>query len=112
MGVSVLCPGLVKTRITEPQRNRPKQLSSPSIQPAPTAAEVAARNATLEVFTQAIAPAAVADLVFHGLRNHRFYIFTDSVYDEAIRLLHADIQQQRNPTWRGTLLDEDQSVRR
>ncbi|MCB0996747.1 MAG: SDR family NAD(P)-dependent oxidoreductase [Acidimicrobiales bacterium] len=109
VGVSVLCPGLVSTNILNSHRNRPEQLRSPLIPPEPTEAQVAGSQLVQELFAHAKKPEAVADLVFDAVRDRQFYIFTDHVYDEAIRVRHDDIQQRRNPTYRGSLVGEDQS---
>ncbi|HLZ70368.1 MAG TPA: SDR family NAD(P)-dependent oxidoreductase [Dehalococcoidia bacterium] len=66
IGVSVLCPGGVNTRIYESERNRPAQFGAPS-------SARQARTATL----QQLEPAEVAALVVRGIRENRRYIHTD-----------------------------------
>jgi NAD(P)-dependent dehydrogenase (short-subunit alcohol dehydrogenase family) len=72
VGVSVLCPGWVQTRIHEAGRNRPV---------APGAAEVAVADAGLAEFVgkliaDGLAPDDVAAMVLDAVRTRRFYVLT------------------------------------
>ncbi len=70
LGVSVLCPGLVVTRIGESERNRPgAQVATFSGGPAPEANE-------------AMTPNEVADVVIDGIRTGRFWILPHPHYGE------------------------------
>ena len=74
IGVSVLCPGMVRTRILESERNRPAAL-----EPASEEAEAAARaQAELmhEAMVSGIDAAEVGQLVLDGVRENRFWLFT------------------------------------
>ena len=93
--VSVLCPGIVSTRIMESARNRPGDL--PPTGPRGPASEE--RWEALRRLVPAGMPAAqVADAVFEGLRKDRFYILTHPEGKEAVRTRMEDILQERNPT--------------
>ncbi len=105
VGVSVLCPGLVNTGILDSDRNRPERLRRPLAEPEPTAELEQMRAAIHDVYRQALDPAVVADQVFDAIVENRFYVFTDHEFDEAMAIRHADIDQRRQPTSRGTLLD-------
>ncbi len=105
VGVSVLCPGLVNTGILDSDRNRPERLQRPLDEPDPTEEMEAMRAAIHEVYEQALDPAVVADQVLDAILENRFYVFTDHDFDEAMAIRHADIDQRRQPTSRGTLLD-------
>jgi NADP-dependent 3-hydroxy acid dehydrogenase YdfG len=80
IGVSVLCPGVVRTNIFDSGRNRPAALS----RERDTAAHVlmsdvedAERQARLEaILAEALDPALVGDMVVHGIRENELYIFT------------------------------------
>jgi NAD(P)-dependent dehydrogenase (short-subunit alcohol dehydrogenase family) len=83
VGLSVLCPGAVRTRFGASARNRPAW-AGPS--PEPTTAE----RASAEQFDrlQEVAgadPADVAAAVVDAIRSHRFYILTSANRNEAIR---------------------------
>ena len=76
VGVSVLCPGWVNTRIADADRNRPADLSRTvdhSTRPERAAMEAMGRAA----LASGMAPTAVADIVFAAIRERRFWIFTD-----------------------------------
>jgi short-subunit dehydrogenase len=92
--VSVLCPGLVKTRIVDCARNRPERLPA-----APMGPVEAAGWETLRQQMQTAMPAAqVGDAVFQAIREERFYILTHPEGNDWIRNRMDDILQQRNPT--------------
>jgi len=74
VGVSVLCPGWVRTSILDAGRNWPSGLGE-APPPAPTA-EVTARYVE-RVIDEGLAPAAVADLVADAITTERFWVFTD-----------------------------------
>jgi NAD(P)-dependent dehydrogenase (short-subunit alcohol dehydrogenase family) len=77
VGVSVLCPGWVRTGILEADRNWPAGLGEV---PAPGAtAEVTVPHVQRAV-DEGIAPAAAADLVADAVAADRFWVFTDSQF--------------------------------
>jgi len=101
IGVSVLCPGIIKTNIFKASRNRPKELlnkpgegmdmSDPQVQ------------ATLQTIRQALEkgmpPEQVADIVFETIKNRKFYIFANAEETKhLIKTRMEDILQERNPT--------------
>jgi len=96
--VSVLCPGLVKTRIVDGARNRPERLAATS----PMGPVEAAGWETLRQQMQtAMPPAQVVDAVFQAIREERFYILTHPEGKGWIRTRMEDILQERNPTLPG-----------
>lgn len=79
IGVSVLCPGGVVTRINEAERNRPEELRNPGVPPG-----------TYEVRPRAVhrdmqSPDDTASAVFNAIRDGRFYILTHPRWNEALR---------------------------
>ncbi len=93
--VSVLCPGLVKTRIVDGARNRPERLTAT----APMGPVEAAGWETLrEQMETAMPPAQVADAVFQAILEERFYILTHPEGKSWVRTRMEDILQERNPT--------------
>jgi NAD(P)-dependent dehydrogenase (short-subunit alcohol dehydrogenase family) len=88
VGVSVLCPGAVRTRFGSSARNRPAWAG-----PAPEATE--AERASADRFDQLSAagaePADVAAGVVAGIRSSRFYILTSSNRNDAIQRRGAEI---------------------
>ncbi len=97
IGVSVLCPGGVKTRIGLAERNRPGDLASGS---GPSSEDLAAREAEWAQRTgpEGMEPDRVADIVFEAIQDDRFWILTHEGYDDAIRTRTEDILTGRNPT--------------
>jgi NAD(P)-dependent dehydrogenase (short-subunit alcohol dehydrogenase family) len=83
IGVSVLCPGWVKTRIMESARNRPPDLRDETVEISPE------RQAVLEEFHQKVegglTPQQVADAVFNGVREKKLYVFTDTEYEPVVQ---------------------------
>jgi len=70
IGVSVLCPGFVRTLISESERNRPPYLS------AVREAEEAQKELMRALVDSGIEPSAVGARVVRALREGAFYIFT------------------------------------
>jgi NAD(P)-dependent dehydrogenase (short-subunit alcohol dehydrogenase family) len=82
IGVSVLCPALVNTRIAESERNRPGDGAANAEGLAPDAQ--AFDQAFRAALAQGIPPAEVADAVLDAIRTGRFYVITQS--DTAARV--------------------------
>ena len=94
IGVSVLCPGFVRTRIAESERNRPAWAVADH--EVPGAEEV--RGVVQNLVDSGIAPAAVADRVMDAVRSNIFYILTHPELDAAITTRFDDILQRRPPS--------------
>ncbi len=85
VGVSVLCPGFVNTRIHESGRNRPSWAPEPP--PEPGAGELIGT-----AVTTGMDPLVVGDLVIDAVRTGRFYILPHPHMRPAIEArLHAII---------------------
>lgn len=72
IGVSVLCPMWVRTRIHESDRNRPKDLRGEQ----PVKVDPARRAEIAQVIADGMDPDAVAATVLSGIRAGRLHIFT------------------------------------
>ena len=84
VGVTVLCPGFVKTRINENARNRPEDVApAPFETESPRAVEL--RNAMAEMTMTGLEPEQVADLVHDAVRSRQFYVHTDPAAMPFIR---------------------------
>jgi NAD(P)-dependent dehydrogenase (short-subunit alcohol dehydrogenase family) len=94
IGVSVLCPGWVRTRIMDSARNWPAGLGE---EPPPSfAAEVTVPHVQ-KAIDNAITPAMVADLVADAVVADRFWVFTEQPFvDLAIGRWHS-IADGANP---------------
>jgi NAD(P)-dependent dehydrogenase (short-subunit alcohol dehydrogenase family) len=100
IGVTVLCPGLVNTRIYQSERNRPDELR-PAGGAASETPELQAIAAQL--YTGAISPAQVADQVFDAVCNDQLYLLTSTNFDEAIRDRTDAVLARRNPDFASLL---------
>ena len=94
VGVSVLCPGWVRTGIADADRNWPTNLGeAPAAAPANDVMEHHVRRAIDEGMT----PAAVADLVADAVSEDRFWIFTDRDFVELASRRWHNVAEARNP---------------
>ncbi len=94
VGVSVLCPEGVATRIAESGRNRAGGERAGRA-PAVVAVEAALR-ATV---AKGLAPAVMADRVVRAIRERRFYVLAEDDWRRAAELRCEDVRLGRNPTF-------------
>jgi NAD(P)-dependent dehydrogenase (short-subunit alcohol dehydrogenase family) len=95
IGVSVLCPAFVSSRIFEAERNRPGNLKNPPEPPRPRQPA-----ALVKQFSQAaptLSPEQSADIVFKAIQEGTFYIFTDPLVQELFRQRAENILKGHNP---------------
>jgi NAD(P)-dependent dehydrogenase (short-subunit alcohol dehydrogenase family) len=101
IGVSVICPGSIKTKVLDCERNRPRELQSksgesiditdPSIR--------AVFQANIQLIEKGMLPQQVADIVFSAIEEKKFYILPNAEqYKPVIQTRMEDIIQERNPT--------------
>jgi NAD(P)-dependent dehydrogenase (short-subunit alcohol dehydrogenase family) len=95
IGVTALCPGVVRTSIRNSERNRPDNLRPAEM---PVAEAVETRAAAANVTAGGLEPAAVAEMVVAAIRDRQFYLVTGRAFDGAIRDRMKDILERRNPT--------------
>lgn len=81
VGVSVLCPGWVSTRIHEADRNRPGAADRP---PAEQAAAAGFRDLVAGLITGGLDPDDVAGQVLDAVRADRFYVLTHPEWSSLI----------------------------
>ena len=98
IGVSVVCPGLINTKIMRSSRNRPEEL-----------ADEGKAGAMAQAFGEALSnrlgggypPSEVAGQVVEGIREGRFYIVpAQPEVKSAIGVRAEDLLALRNPTLR------------
>lgn len=99
IGASVLCPGMVRTRILDSERNRPDGATPAESNSAREALLGRSESPILAAMMQQaladeIEPDAVADMTFAAIRADQFYIFThpnlaQPVRDRAAGILRA-----------------------
>ena len=96
IGVSLLCPGFVKTRIQDSQRNRPASLQNAPDETKPSHLE-AGQQFLQQAIQGGMSPRHVADTVFGAIGEERFYIYPLE-FKGGIAARMEDILQERNPT--------------
>jgi NAD(P)-dependent dehydrogenase (short-subunit alcohol dehydrogenase family) len=96
VGVSVLCPAFVSSRLNDAERNRPAELYNP-----PEAQQPSEQPSLVKQFKKAdrnvISPEQSADVVFKAIRGETFYIFTDPLVNMLFKQRAENIIQGRNP---------------
>jgi NAD(P)-dependent dehydrogenase (short-subunit alcohol dehydrogenase family) len=101
IGVSVLCPGAIKTKIMGCERNRPKGLKNdPAVEKMNLAdANVqAVANALTQAIDNGMPPPQVADIVFNAIKEKKFYILPNAeMAKPMIKARMESILQQSNP---------------
>jgi NAD(P)-dependent dehydrogenase (short-subunit alcohol dehydrogenase family) len=75
IGVSVLCPGFAKTRITSSERNQPADLNAGRLS-APSQAATAQAERSIQAVASGIEPSEVAARTLQGIKDDDLYIFT------------------------------------
>jgi NAD(P)-dependent dehydrogenase (short-subunit alcohol dehydrogenase family) len=94
VGVSVLCPGWVRTNIMDASRNWPASLGE---QPPPSFGSEVVSKHVRHAIDEAILPTDVADLVADAVAEDRFWVFTEQPFvDLVIRRWHS-IAEGANP---------------
>jgi NAD(P)-dependent dehydrogenase (short-subunit alcohol dehydrogenase family) len=101
IGVSVLCPGTIRSNILESERNRPIKLRN---KPGEGVDMTDPNNqASIRFLKQlnenGMPPQQVADIVFNAIKEKKFYILPNAeIFKPMIQTRMEDILQERNPT--------------
>ncbi len=93
VGVSVLCPGFVQTRIAESERNRPSWAPEREVEGA-----TEMRGLIQDLVRGGIPADQVAELVLDAVRTNTFYILTHPELRGALRTRFDDILEGRPPS--------------
>jgi NAD(P)-dependent dehydrogenase (short-subunit alcohol dehydrogenase family) len=88
IGVSVLCPGLVKSSIYESEKIRPAHLSAEATRTDP---EFLTRLA--QVHEVGMDPEEIGQKVLRAIRRNDFYIFSHPEFKEELRAIFAEALQ-------------------
>lgn len=96
IGVSVLCPELINTKIADARRNRPRDLAGFDFSsPERDLAEGSLRQLAVE---KGVDPSLMADRVVSGIRDNRFYLIAEDGWRRSCETRLEDIRLARNPT--------------
>ena len=93
VGVSVLCPGVVTTRILEASRNRP--VGTPPNTAVPNPATRRIMDSLRERIPTATQPSAIAACVLDAIRDRRLYVLPHPAILEQVRQRTEDIERGR-----------------
>ncbi|MCU1455005.1 MAG: family NAD(P)-dependent oxidoreductase [Acidimicrobiales bacterium] len=80
IGVSVLCPGFVRTDILAAPRHRPSRWTSDEATSPPSAEEVALEERYRTGIAAGTDPAVIAEMVVDAIRNERFWVLPHTQY--------------------------------
>ena len=83
VGISVLCPGWVRTRINESERNRPGFTPGDDLDEDHALAQI--REMLDALIAEGLNPAVVANLVVEAIRERRFYVLTHPEWQDMVR---------------------------
>ena len=107
IGVSVLCPELVDTRIGYSERNRPASFARKHDHE--DSAEGKLVDDAIRTFTQTgVEPVVLADRALQAVREGRFYVLSPAGkgWREACETRLDDIREERNPTFVATTTND------
>ncbi|HEY2638409.1 MAG TPA: SDR family NAD(P)-dependent oxidoreductase [Streptosporangiaceae bacterium] len=99
VGVSVLCPGVVRTRIGESDRNRPTRFAVAAGQEEPGHEQL--RDALAAAIEAGSDPAVVATAVRDAIVDDRFWILTHPEFGPRIVARFRSAAEGRNPEQSG-----------
>ncbi|MBI5289300.1 MAG: SDR family NAD(P)-dependent oxidoreductase [Chloroflexi bacterium] len=95
IGVSVLCPGWVNTRIGDSSRNRPEELPAAPLVPSEGGPQM--QDVMRNLLASGMPPAELAEIVLRSVEERRFYILTHPDMKDAIRARFDAILEERDP---------------
>ena len=93
---SVLCPGIINTRIFSSARNRPDEMWEQGARPEGDERERCVSEGDA-FFAHGLPPDEVAEQLLHAIREEQFYILTRDVPIDRVRTRFENIVEGRNP---------------
>jgi hypothetical protein len=94
VGVSVLCPGFVKTNISTSERNRPEELRA-AVAPTGPAGLAATMQGLVD---SGQPPDAIADRVVAAILEPRFYVLTHPEMKPSIARRMKEVLEEQTPS--------------
>ena len=114
VGVSVLCPGVVRTNIATAQRNRPEELrrqrrERPAGQTRAETADARRRNANIAAaLERGMDPSEVAAKVIEAMYERRFWVLSHPELLADVNHRNQQLANLENPTVRASFTDAEQ----
>ena len=93
IGVSVLCPGIIRTNIMSSHRNLPERFAGATAPPPLNDAVRERVRQLAERVSRGIDPLYVGELVREGIENDWPYIFTDCEFEPMVERRFAEIKR-------------------
>ena len=93
IGVSVLCPGFIRTQIIDSARNLPERFGEVSLNLTANESQAPWLQGIRDRIDSGIDPLYVGELVREGIENDWAYIFTDNEFEPFIDARFAAIRQ-------------------
>ena len=93
VGVSVLCPGPINTKLARGARNRPPHMGGPQIRANDEA------TLTERLAATGLDPMKVGERVVDAIQTKTFYAFVSAVPADVIRARHRRIEEALNSKW-------------
>jgi len=108
VGVSVVCPELVNTRIFQADRNRPPHLKRDADEDLPAETKLL-ENTVSNMAAAGLAPRVLAERTLAAIRENRFWVLPPEgdPWREQARLRNRSIDDGTNPRLGGPLAGED-----
>ena len=103
IGVSVFCPGLVRTNIFNTERNRPAELVNPGGPKAPAPPPGVKGAPVVDLMAAAMDPIEAADCVLEGIRHNDLFILSHQEFEQGAQE-RAEALQASFPTTRAPQL--------
>ena len=85
VGVSVFCPGFVKSNLLESEKMRPAALVNEVAKPSTTAPSAEEEALMRKFMAAAMDPVAAGERVLEGIRRNDLYIFTHQEFEQPLR---------------------------
>jgi NAD(P)-dependent dehydrogenase (short-subunit alcohol dehydrogenase family) len=106
VGVSVLCPELVNTRIFHAERNRPPHLKRDAEEDLPEETKQV-ESVSTSMAAAGVDPRMLAERTLEGIRENRFWILPPQgdPWRDAARLRNQGIEEATNPSLGGPIAD-------
>ena len=93
VGVSVLCPGPINTKLARGARNRPPHMGGPQIRANDEA------TLTERLAATGLDPMKVGERVVDAIQTKTFYAFVSAVPADVIKARHRRIEEALNSKW-------------
>jgi NAD(P)-dependent dehydrogenase (short-subunit alcohol dehydrogenase family) len=94
IGASVFCPAFVSSHLSQAERNRPDRWQNPGEVTRSSDPDLVKSGKTA---LQTLTPQQSAEIVFKGIREETFYIFSDALVTRLFKQRADNILAGRNP---------------